>query len=282
MVGITIQCRLGNQFFQYFFIRALSEKHNTGFFINQSLDKFLLSEYFLLSGYNPLKNLINKILFKSIHTQFWKKISNVEIGEFNNAYKDLKGLENNKSYGGYFQSENFFTTLKKPISSYIRLKPELKKSFNKKYGYLFKKETIVVHVRRGDYLNLNDWWLKNLGSSDLTLPKEYYLQCLNGIENLNGYNIIFISDDIDYIQREFKDIENKNLINGTLIEDFQILMNADICILSNSSYSWWGAYLNNKVEKQIYCPKYWLGFKIHKEYPKGIIPQNWSQIEINS
>jgi hypothetical protein len=55
-------------------------------------------------------------------------------------------------------------------------------------------------------------------------------------------------------------------------------MNADVCILSNSSFSWWGAWLNTKPGKVIYGPQNWLGFGKNDEYPAGIstnLPVNW-------
>ena len=57
-------------------------------------------------------------------------------------------------------------------------------------------------------------------------------------------------------------------------------MNANICILSCSTFSWWGAWLNKQKNLKVYVPKYFLGFKVKKEYPVNIIPKKWKQIEI--
>jgi len=48
-----------------------------------------------------------------------------------------------------------------------------------------------------------------------------------------------------------------------------------VLILANSTFSWWGAYLNpnNPV---VFAPKYWLGFKVNLEYPKGIMSVDWN------
>jgi hypothetical protein len=137
-------------------------------------------------------------------------------------------------------------------------------------------------VRRGDYLNLNDWWLMNLGSDNLSLPDEYYINCLKRIPDYQGYKKIFVSDDVDYIQSAFGHLENAEFVSNSLIIDFQLLLNADILIASNSSFSWWAAYLNRKAHKQVFCPKYWLGFKVKREYPSNIIPVEWTQAEVIS
>jgi hypothetical protein len=56
------------------------------------------------------------------------------------------------------------------------------------------------------------------------------------------------------------------------------LVNADICILSNSTFGWWGAYLNPK-KPEIIASKYWLGRAQKKEYPTNVVPDHWQQME---
>jgi len=89
-----------------------------------------------------------------------------------------------------------------------------------------------------------------------------------------------VSDDIDFARTEFTHIPNSEFSQSDMITDFQIIMNADVSILSNSSFAWWAAYLNPKKNKIIYCPQYWLGFKVKKEYPENIIPTAWNQIKV--
>jgi len=86
---------------------------------------------------------------------------------------------------------------------------------------------------------------------------------------------IFISDDLSYIEEEFDYLKEKYISKHNDIIDFQFLLNADICILSNSSFSWWGAYLNNK-KATVFAPKFWLGKK--SELPKHIIPEGWHKL----
>jgi hypothetical protein len=62
--------------------------------------------------------------------------------------------------------------------------------------------------------------------------------------------------------------------------DFQHLLNADVCIISNSTFSWWGAWLNNKPTKVIYAPKYFMGWRIKKEIPDHIYPIDWTLIDV--
>ena len=278
MVGVSIECRLGNQLFQYAFIKSLSKKLGTLFFINDKFEKFVAADYFILDGYNPLKNLVYRAYFKLKKAGLTKSLQSVGV----NSSAELAKLADNEIYSGYFQSAGYFENIAGNLPAYINLKQRYRAQFNAKYGDVFAGNKIIaIHVRRGDYLNLNDWWLQNLGSNNLTLPVNYYLDSLAQIKNSHTYKIIFVSDDIEFVKTNFGQVKNADFISDEMIVDFQVLMNADICITSNSSFSWWAAYLNQKKNKLIICPQYWLGFKIAKEYPEHIIPANWIQVNPN-
>lgn len=279
MVGINIICRLGNQLFQYAFIKALAERFNTSFYINEKIEPFTAADYFDLEGYNPSRNKINKFLLKLESGNLIKKLNATDIDTYSEAVSNA--LTDHTIYSGYFQSELFFKAIAAKIPGYIRVKEEHVNKFQAQYQNTFaNNRTIAVHIRRGDYLNLNDWWATNLGSNNLSLPTSFYLKCIEQIPDHENYKIIFVSDDIDFARNEFAYIPNAEFSQSDMITDFQIIMNADVSILSNSSFAWWAAYLNPKKDKAIYCPQYWLGFKIEKEYPENIIPAGWNQIKV--
>lgn len=278
MIGVVIECRLGNQLFQYAFALELSKRHHVNFVIYNS-GEFFAPRYFELKEYSTLKNILYRAFFKISTFSFFKKIASTPIHDFQGH--QLEGTVNNKVYQGYFQSDQFFPNIKKDLKSHFKIKSKFKEKFELQYEDFFSTyKVIAVHIRRGDYLNLNTWWKENLGSSDLSLPKAYYLKCLSEIEDLHTYKILFVSDDYEFIRKEFEDIPNAVFSNNEMIIDFQIIMHAQVCILSNSSFSWWAAYLNPNEDKKIYCPKYWLGFKVKREYPRMIIPEGWNQIEV--
>ncbi len=278
MVGITIDCRLGNQLFQYAFIRALSQRRNTSFFVNETFEKFSAADYFDLDGYSSAGNLLNKLYFKLRHGSLLNSLQSVAVE--NHDAVETENLSNNQIYHGYFQSEIYFKDILSYLPSLIKVKRGYANRFKRQYSNLFlNHQVIAVHIRRGDYQNLNSWWAENLGSADLTLPVQYYLNCLQQVKHLYNYKVVFVSDDISFARSAFAHIENAIFAGEDLITDFQILQHADICVISNSSFAWWGAWLNTKRHKQIFCPKYWLGFKIQQEYPAGIIPAGWIQKE---
>ncbi len=280
MVGINIQCRLGNQLFQYAFIKALSEKFDTSFYLNEKIEPLIAADYFEFEGYSPFKNAINKFLLKIESGTLFKSMGARDVNEYNDILK--ASLTNKTVYNGYFQSEIYFKNITDKMPGYVRVKKEHVNRFEAAYGNTFAaNSTIAIHIRRGDYLQMSNWWAENFGGYDLSLPLSYYANCLQQIENYRDYKIIFISYDIEFVRSAFSHLPNAEFSDNDMIIDFQIIKNSDISIISNSSFAWWAAYLNPNPEKKIFCPQYWLGFKIQKEYPENIIPLNWVQVKVD-
>ncbi len=186
-------------------------------------------------------------------------------------------LRNNTIYCGFFQSEYFFKSYSKEIKTLFTIKKGFRLKFQEKFGSTFSdKKTIVVHFRGGDYYT---WSSDVFGGQNVTLPVQYYKNCFLMIENLDTYKIIFVSDDIDFFKQNFQNFRNAVFLSDEEIMDFQLLLNADKLIISNSTFSWWGAYLNYH-NAEVFAPKYWLGFKIKSEYPLNIIPGNFNQVDV--
>ncbi len=258
MIGVKFNGRLGNQIFQYAFYHYLkSQDKGIYFFVNPH--HAYLHKYFDLDPYNSLTlpsktysvftRLLPKVLpFKEVY------IENIQVP------KPLKG-KNLTIYKGFFQTDWYLrnTTCKLELS----LKDEYRIQFENAYGQQFRQhKTVVVHVRRTDYLKY--------GKRDISLPLDYFQRRLETIDRLDDYQVYFVSDDIDAVKAFFKEKDNFIYSSNDEITDFQIIMNADIAIISNSSFAWWAAYLSSK-NNVVYAPKNWLGFRIGKEHPKRIM-----------
>jgi hypothetical protein len=88
---------------------------------------------------------------------------------------------------------------------------------------------------------------------------------------------IFISDDINWVKENFK---GDNIIYSPFksdIDDLTLMVKCDNNIIANSSFSWWGAYLNKNENKKIIAPKEWFGPNGPKD-TQDIIPENWLKI----
>jgi predicted glycosyltransferase len=99
------------------------------------------------------------------------------------------------------------------------------------------------------------------------------------IKDFENYNLIIVTDDKEETDEMFKG--RGKVVSYNEIVDFQIIMNADIVICANSTFSFWGALLNSRAKKVI-IPEYWLGFHVEKRMPEIIfesIPENWVVID---
>jgi len=113
----------------------------------------------------------------------------------------------------------------------------------------------------------------------MSLPESFYLNALKQIPDLQDYVIILVTDDAQNAAHKLPALNNKIIISDTEIMDLQLLMNADKLIVSNSSFAWWGAYLNKK-NAAVFAPEYWLGFKVGRELPNAVIPGLFTKIKV--
>ncbi len=288
MISVRLNGRLGNQLFQYAFAYTAAKQLKTSFYIDQYNEKFIAGKYFKnltpkgstfiinLFGITGFKNFFSFYLCRFYYDYVAKlyKLS-TEKYDFNVPLTAIT-LRDSVLYEGYFQSQLFFKSAENSIRNKFTLKKKITEQFRLKYGLLYQNNSIVtVHIRRTDYQDLRHL---NLGGDDLSLPLKYYKKA---IANYDGQNIhfVFISDELDFVKQHFEEISNKTIAAETEIMDFQHLLNADGCIISNSTFSWWGAWLNNKPDKIIYAPKYFMGWRIKKETPWEIYPKEWIQID---
>jgi hypothetical protein len=259
MIGLKFIGRLGNQLFQYAFFQYLKTNNpdKTIFFINPHHG--YLTRYFDLGIYDnlTLSSKIYSIITRLVPRFISFKQVNIEGIQ---VPKELKA-EDQTTYTGYYQTDFYLRRIKNQFTFKIREK--YVKEFQSMFGEIFSQnKTIVVHIRRTDYLTY--------GKRDISLPIEYFQTRIEMLGPIDDYKVFFVSDDIEYVKSYFKEKPNYIFSNNNEIIDFQIIKNADIAIISNSSFGWWAAYLSDK-ENTVYAPKNWLGFRIGKEHPKRIM-----------
>jgi len=274
MIAVRLEGRLGNQLFQYAFIYAAARRLNTSFYLDKSIEKFLLPQYFevkndfihaldnnifSVAGYKNIFSIHFKRTFYSILNKILLGGRKVIVANTTPVHEALKQVQNNFLYEGHFHSESYFsghgdeirelyTIHKTHADGYEKIREQLNPS----------KKIAAIHVRRGDYLD-----------QDIALPLSYYKKAIAAIQD-QQLEYVFISDDSKFVETEFGEIPVKYISTHNEITDLQFLIHADVCILSCSSFSWWGAWLNKNKNKQVFAPKYWLGFKDEREFPAGV------------
>jgi hypothetical protein len=254
MVSANLKGGLGNQMFQIAAAYALSKRNNDtyGFDFKKCQTK--------LQG-NPSNHYLKSI---------FSKINKISDYNYKNFYLE-------KSHGfikiehkedllidGYFQSEKYFIDFKNEVIKLFNISDYDTKLVTE---LLPVKENITsVHVRRGDYLNY-----PNIHP---TCTLEYYKNAMNEFKNSF---FIFISDDMEWVKNNFK---GDNIFYSPFkdeILDLTLMTLCDNNIIANSTFSWWGAYLNKKNNKVI-SPKIWFGNNGPKDQ-FDIVPENWIKIK---
>ncbi len=273
MVVISLDGRFGNQLFQYAFCICLGKKLKKNYLIDDNNTKDDVRKYFQTLSLTDYKFVRNFILLSNKIKQI--KIIQQSVTESNTLL--INSITNNVYYKGSFQSSDFFLGYDLLLKTKFKIKLKYRNEFQNKFGNVIKNKTLAIHYRIGDYKIFGG---KETGGINLCLPDIYYQNALNLIKNKNDYEIIIVTDDIEAAKHKLPEIKNKTIISDSEINDFQLLMHADILIISNSTFAWWGAYLNHKNAK-VFAPEYWLGFKIKKEFPFNIIPDNFIKVSFD-
>jgi hypothetical protein len=257
MISCFLQGGLGNQMFQI--AATLSFAWENG----------VESEFNLNIHNLPLqgnKAIIYKdIFFKNLKLTDDNLLNKCKIyTEPNFHYDTIPDYVSKENYllNGYFQSEKYFIKYRDKIVDYFKPNNDIE-LYLKKYDNILEGNTCSIHVRRGDYLRFPndhpiltiDYYKKSMqlfNDSKFLIFSDDIIWCK---ENFSGDNICFINDEPDYINLYLMSLCKNNII-------------------ANSSFSWWGAWLNKNNNKKIIGPKYWFGSNKNLN-TKDLLPNKW-------
>lgn len=244
--------RLGNMLFQYSAIIGFSEKYKTNYYLPEWKYNSFFNEC-VPQGAISFNGSPVKIAEPNFH--------------YSGEYFDQFDFQNkNYDLTGYFQSEKYFIHCKDQIKNKLSFKKEFIDDVRFRYSSYFEKETIAIHVRRGDYVN-NSFYYQ--------LPINYFVLALMQIPGWKEKNIFVFSDDPAYTEIHFKSLPNVSIISGNSdVFDLCLMSLCDYHVLSNSSYSWWGAYLSNS-KQVIYPTHYFTGNQNMNDF----WPENWKSFD---
>lgn len=204
-------------------------------------------------------------LFNTLNLCF-DETNNHQLIEYPFNYKNIE-IKDNVIIDGYFQSQKYFNHNRENILS----KFNFSMLITEKLDYDFEnKNYCSIHVRRGDYTILNNHYHQ--------LDINYYKKAIEIMKTTSDIFLVF-SDDIDYCKEIFNGIDNIFFVENK--KDYVELYMMSLCknnIIANSSFSWWGAWLNKNENKVVVAPEKWFGPEI-TEYSGDIIPEKWIKIE---
>lgn len=254
---------LGNQMFQVAHAVAQGLKNNVpSVFEKQTFTPMEQSK--------PITDYLENV-FRKIN--FVEKVENKKR-VFENDWNDPQlnfSWDTSIEFYGYFQSSKNFFGFDDYIKNLFCPTKEFINKIKTKYPEINSNiKTTSIHVRRGDYLTINNI----LPTLDVT----YFNECIKILDEETDVFFVF-SDDVEWVN---KNLKNKKIIFVNEFKDYEDLWFMSLCnnnIISNSTFSWWGSFLNKNKDKKVLCPGTWFG-------PDGPNPHNniyideWTKINV--
>lgn len=272
MIMVQIMGGVGNQLFQYAAARRLSLKRDTELKFDISsfeddLKRSFTLEYFNVKGsiasqreiscFKPKSNsMVSRIMAKASHylpLKYKMVISSPNFG----FDKKILNAGGNHYLKGYWAHENYFTDIGDVLMQEIVIKPEYQsEAFLQALESINSSESVSLHIRRGDYAQ-NSFNLSYFG----VMPMEYYNKAVAHIkERVEKSHFFVFTDDVAWVKENLKLEEFTFIKDFGHLADYEELVLMSRCnhnIIANSTFSWWGAWLNPNSEKIILAPKAW-------------------------
>ncbi len=294
MIIVNINGGLGNQMFQYALGRALStsKKNEVRLYVKEVIDKnnhngFELDNVFNISA-NVATNKDLKLVLGSRSSHKIIKLLRSKKLDFLRGDKyiveksfiyqgNIFDISDNIFIRGFWQSEKYFLEYRDTILKEFSFKSELSEENLTIKNRIQSCNSVSIHVRRGDYIS-NPSANKVHG----VLDENYYKRAIDKLD-IDGALFVFFSDDANWVKNHLAPI----ILNGDNFivvdhnhanESYNDMRLMSLCkhnIIANSSFSWWGAWLNTNPNKIIIAPKNW--FSIDKN-TSDLIPQSWIQV----
>ncbi len=270
MILVETRERLGNHMFQYAFGLAAARRLGVEF----ALGPHELGSVFALDP-EPLT--------EADAEGRCERFVKVENDDYSEPEEVLAALSDGTRYRGFFQSERFFAEVADEVRAAFRVRPDHTEAFRKRYAELLEEPYICCHVRRTDYVTILD---------GIALPGAYYKRCLDLLGAEPETPVVFVGDDLAEVRSAFGDRPAVRFEENAPALDLQLLMHARGLVLSNSTFAWWGAWLNALPNPQILAPRDWMGWtrrtgwhvrpdgRISWEYPPAIVPPGWIRVPV--
>lgn len=153
---------------------------------------------------------------------------------------------------GYYQSERYFDIPR--VRAALALTPERRRSLESRYAdWLAPDDVTSIHVRRGDYLKVPH--------CHPFVGKDYFRKAIAALGDVRHF-IVFSNDIVwceAFFPKEFPDREFRFCAGNTPSEDMHLQSLCRNHIISNSTFSWWGAWLDPRPDKRVLAPSEWFG-----------------------
>jgi len=292
MIVVRLIGGLGNQLFQYAVARNLAEIHRTvlkidisGFEIYKlhkySLWPFNIQEHFAsleeVAALTQKRGIVERVMTRALRRP--PKLAPPYIRErYLHFDPDILNLPDSIYLDGYWQSEKYFIDIAPIIRQEFTVKTR-QRDKNKELAELIAScEAVSIHIRRGDYVS-NPNTNKVYSTCDL----DYYFRSMENLTRTVKHPHLFIfSDEPEWARDHLKLPYPTTIVahNGA-DKNYEDMRHMSFCkhqIIANSTFSWWGAWLNKNPNKIVIAPKKWFKDPIKHKETKDLIPNSWIRI----
>jgi hypothetical protein len=294
MIIVNLKGGLGNQMFQYAMGKELAclnkdtMKLDLGFLKTVKNQSNLTLRNYELSIFNiredfatyaevkRLKNVKTKILSKI----FPNYKANPYIKERHFHFDpSICSLTGNHYFDGHWLSEKYFSHVESEIRSEFTFKRKILDEAKSMHSQILNSNSVCIHVRRGDYV-----YNPTIAKLHQTTSLTYFKKGIALIKSRVKDPVFFVfSDDINWCVENLHSLENAHFIEKELAgkgadnSDYLQLMTAcKYFVISNSTFSWWAAWLSTHPDKIVVAPQNWFNDK--KIITKDVYPVNWTRI----
>lgn len=293
MIIVHIYGGLGNQMFQYAMGRKLALKNQVSLKIDNAWYQLDVKEataarryelsHFNITAATATQRDIEKLLrpypfpfqfiFDKVSTRlpFYKRRL---VGERHFHFDpEMMKVEGSAYLRGYWQSEKYFADVREDLLKEFSFKASLDALNLQHAGRIGATDSVSLHVRRADYVTDKEV-NRILGLCSL----EYYERAVNYIRSKITRPVFFIfSDDMEWCRKNLLLPEETHFIdNNKGADSYRDMQLMSLCrhnIVANSSFSWWGAWLNQNPEKIVLAPQRW--FTDASMTDRDLVPESW-------
>ena len=267
MIVTRLKCGLGNQLFQYAVGRCLAYKHNTELKFDMTImnrGKNSHHAFYRLNNFNVIENIATDEEIKPLTVLREKYIRNPD---------EIINAPDNVYLWGFWGNEKYFSEIRDILLREFTLKNPLGK-ISSVWAEMIRaaKCPVCVHVRHGDYISYS-----GRDSFGMIYP-EYYFACVNELKKFFSDITVFVfSDDLEWCKENLKFDVPAKFVEGCEY-DFEEMYLMSLChhnIIPNSTFSWWGAWLNQNPNKKVFLPD---PIRPNAIKGAGVIPENWTTI----
>jgi len=278
MIIVKLKGGLGNQLFQYALGRKLSIKNDdelkldaTGYDYD-GLRHYALKDFKIEATLANLKEINGLKYPHRLLSKTWRYFSFKVLRKFHIGYEEEALKKTGDIYlDGFWQSYKYFQDIEEVIKKELVLKKDRSEEIILLMEKIKNTNSVSLHIRRGDYVNNN--------YHDLCSP-QYYQKAVGQLETKVSSPTFFVfSDDIEWVKNNLSIKHPTEYVSNPKLSDSEELFLMSQCqnnIIANSSFSWWGAWLNNNPTKTVIAPNRWVNN--HSVKIDDLIPPQWTKI----